>query len=49
MFATLQARAFAGWYDAVQWRKRMRVVTDRAMRRMLNKTLAAAFYSWQVG
>ena len=43
-----QAKAFAGWYDNVQWIKRMRLVTERSLRRMMNRQLAAAFYTWMV-
>lgn len=48
LFSFLQAKAFVGWADNVAWRKRMRVITDRAMRRMMNARIAAAFYAWLV-
>lgn len=46
LLCSLQAKAFYAWVDTVQWRKRMRLVGNRAAQRMLNKTIALAFYSW---
>ncbi|KAF5825875.1 hypothetical protein DUNSADRAFT_6226, partial [Dunaliella salina] len=41
-----QAKAFRGFFIAVQERKRLRLMGSRVARRMLNSTLARAFYTW---
>lgn len=45
----LQAKAFACWWERVQWQKQMRLTASRVARRMLNSKLAQGFYTWLVG
>lgn len=41
-----QARALRGWREAAAWKKRMRVVLDRAIHKMKNRALYMAWEGW---
>jgi Flp pilus assembly protein TadB len=44
--AVVQARAFAGWQHTVSWRKHSRLLVSRALVRLQQRMLAAAFEAW---